>query len=100
MDRPIIVKHPDATTVTVYKTAKFRCTAKGYDITDISWQKAGSFELPLTAKTMIKQSSDEVTSILTITAAAGYYSGKYYCIASNKAGKIYSNNATLFVQGN
>ena len=99
MDQPVIVKHPDSTTVIVYKTAIFKCTAKGYDIVDIIWQRVGSSELPLTAKTVTKRSLNEVTSILTITASAGYYSGTYYCIASNKAGKAYSNNATLFVKG-
>ena len=101
MGRPVIIKHPDVTTVAVFKTAIFRCTAEGYDITDIIWRKVGSPRLPLTAKTvMMKQSLNEVTSILTITIAAGYYSGEYYCIASNKAGKVYSNTATLLVQGN
>ena len=98
--QPVIVKDPDSTTVTVFKTATFSCTAKGYNITDILWQKVGSSGLPSTTKTVMKQSSNEVTSILTITVAAGYYSGKYYCIASNKAGKAYSKNATLFVKGN
>ena len=98
--QPVIVKHPDSSSVPVFKTTTFSCTAKGYNITDILWQKVGSSRLPSTIKTVMKQSLNEVTSILTITVAAGYYSGKYYCIASNKAGKAYSKNATLFVQGN
>ena len=98
--RPVITKHPDAITVNVFKTAIFRCTAKGYDITDIIWQKVGSSRLPSTAKTVtMTQSLNELTSSLTITLAAGYYSGGYYCVASNKAGKEYSNTATLLVQG-
>ena len=100
MGLPEIIKHPEDVTVVVFKTATFKCTIKGYDITNVTWRKVGSSKLPQTAEKVINQSLNHVTSILTITLAAGYYSGKYYCIASNKAGKVSSNNATLFVQGN
>ena len=99
MDKPVIVKHPDAAIVNVFKTVTFSCTARGYDIIDITWRKIGSSVLPVTATKTIRWSLNEVTSILTITVAAGYYSGKYYCTATNKVGPASSNNATLLVQG-
>ena len=96
---PVIVKHPDSTAVNVFKTVTFSCTARGYDIINITWRKVGSSTLPITATNMTKKSLNEVTSILIITLAAGYYSGKYYCMATNKFGLAISNNATLLVQG-
>lgn len=96
---PVILKQPDPATVNVFKTVKFSCTIKGYDIADVTWRKVGSDGLPLTAAIMTKWLSDEVISTLTITLAAGYYSGKYYCVVTNEAGQIISNSASLFVKG-
>lgn len=99
--RPVFTKHPVAATVNISLNVMFSCTARGYDITNVTWMKVGSSRLPLTAMTELsfKRSRSRVTSILTITNTAGYYSGKYYCMATNKAGQTYSNQADLLVQG-
>ena len=96
---PAFLKHPGAAKVNIFTNITFSCTAKGFNITDLVWRKVGSSRLPSTATTITEWSSNEVTSILTITETAGYYTGKYYCTATNKAGETSSNQAVLSVQG-
>ena len=96
---PAFLKHPGAVKVNIFTNITFSCTAKGFNITDLVWRKVGSSRLPLTATTITEWSLNEVTSILTITETAGYYTGKYYCTATNKAGEKSSDQAKLLVQG-
>ena len=96
---PAFLKDPGPATVNISANVTFSCTAKGFNITDLVWRKVGSSRLPLTATNKTKWSSNEVTSILTITKTAGYYRGKYYCVATNNAGETPSNQAQLLVQG-
>jgi len=55
--------------------------------------------MPITAVVTEAKSLNDVSSILKITGVVGYYSGQYYCIAENKAGKVISQTANLRVQG-
>ena len=96
---PVFLKHPGSATANVSTNASFSCAARGFNITDLVWRKVGLSRLPLTATTMTKWSSNEVTSIITITNIVGYYMGKYYCKAMNKAGETSSIQAELLVQG-
>ena len=96
---PTFLKHPGGVTVNISTNVTFSCVAKGFNITDLVWRKVGSSRLPLTATTITEWSLNEVTSILTITKTAGYYTGKYYCLATNKAGEKSSDQAKLLVQG-
>ena len=96
---PVFLKHPGTTTVNISTNVTFSCTAKGFNITDVIWRKVGSSRLPLAATVTIKRSPSKVRSILKITNAAGYYTGKYYCKAINTAGQTSSNQADLIVQG-
>ena len=96
---PFFIKHPDAVTVNISMNVTFKCIAKGFGLTNITWRKVGSSRLPSTATVLTKQSSSKMHSILTITSTAGYYTGKYYCVATNTAGHASSNQADLLVQG-
>jgi len=55
--------------------------------------------MPITAVVTETKSLNNVSSILKITEVVGYYSGQYYCVAENKAGKVISQIANLHVQG-
>ena len=95
----MFLKDPVSATANISTNVTLSCTAKGFNITELIWRKGGSSRLPLTATNKTKWSSNEVTSILTITKTAGYYRGKYYCVATNNAGEASSNQAQLLVQG-
>jgi len=55
--------------------------------------------MPITALVSETKSLNDVSSVLKITEVVGYYSGQYYCIAENEAGKVISQTANLHVQG-
>ena len=96
---PIIIKQPDDMNVTVYKSALFMCAAHGFGVIKVTWKRF-NYGLPITADVTEERSLNEVSSILKITKIVGYYSGQYYCIAENEAGKVTSQTANLHVQSN
>ena len=56
--------------------------------------------MPITAVVTEEKLLNEISSILEITKAVGYYGGKYYCVAENEIGSVVSQTANLYVQGN
>ena len=94
----MIINAPKSVKVETFESVMFRCVAEGYGLITVTWKKVGSV-LPLTATINNSGSVGKVTSVLTITRAAGFYSGQYYCIARNKAGPVRSHYANLYVQG-
>ena len=98
MSPPTISKHPESVNISVYESASFNCTARGYGLITIVWKRHG-FSLPSTATVTEIKSLNTMTSILTITGGIGYYSGQYYCVAKTKAEEISSHIAILQVQG-
>ena len=97
MSSPTITKQPDDVNVTVYNSASFVCTAHGYGSIKIVWKRI-NYTLPITADVIEEESLNQLTSTLRISEIVGYYSGQYYCIAENKAGKVISQVANLYVQ--
>ena len=90
---------PDDVKVTVYKSASFSCVARGFGLIQIVWKRV-KYSLPITADVTEKRLLNEVSSMLKITKIVGYYSGQYYCVAENEAGKVTSQTANLHVQSN
>ena len=82
-----------------YESVSFKCTAHGYGVIKLVWERA-EHNMPTTAVVTKETSLNEISSILEITKAVGYYSGKYYCSAENEFGTIVSQTAHLYVQGN
>ena len=83
--------------VTVCNSASFVCTAHGYGSIKIVWKRV-NYTLPITADVTEEESTNQFTSTLRISEIVGYYSGQYYCIAENKAGKVVSQVVNLHVQ--
>ena len=84
--------------INVYRTVTFQCTAQGFGVSKIVWKRV-KHNMPVTAKVTEEKSLNKITSILNITKTTGYYSGQYYCVAENQAGKVVSRIANLHVQG-
>ena len=84
--------------VSVFGSVSFECTAEGFGIIEVTWQRVGC-ALPLTATITSIKSINKVTSVLRITKSSGYYSGQYYCTARNSAGIVKSEQARLYVNG-
>ena len=98
MPLPRITRQPDDVYVTTLcNSASFVCTAHGYGLIKTVWKRV-NYTLPVTADVTEKKSLNELSSILTISEIFGYYSGQYYCIVENKAGKITSRIVNLFVK--
>jgi len=95
---PKISKHPSAMNVSVFGSVAFKCTAEGFDVIEVTWQRVGC-ALPITSTITTVNSTNKVTSILQITKSSGYYSGQYYCTARNSAGTVKSQQASLHVEG-
>ena len=95
---PKIIKHPKSVNVTVFETATLECVAQAFGLLNIMWNKVGCV-LPVTAIVTEIKSTNEVISILRITRTVGFYSGEYYCVVENEAGKVNSSVANLFIQG-
>ena len=83
--------------VSLYKSASFECTAHGFGLKNIIWKRI-NYTLPIAAKVTIKKSLDKLSSRLKIHKIIGYYSGEYYCVAENAAGKTSSHVAKLHVE--
>ena len=73
------------------------CTARAYGLIRIVWKRV-NYTLPVTATVTERKSFNELTSTLTIFEIVGYYSGQYYCIAENEAGKVISKFVNLHVK--
>ena len=96
---PVFIQHPISRTVEAFSSVMFECKVQGYGYINIEWRKFG-FDLPRTANINNINSTNEVISVLNITSTVGYYSGQYYCIATNSAGQTaVSLYANLSVQG-
>jgi len=95
---PTIVKQPDDEHVTIHKSATFYCIAHGFRLKKILWKRIKQ-NLPITAVVKEEKSLNTISSILKITEIVGYYSGQYYCVVENEAGKVTSQIANLHVQG-
>ena len=93
---PTITIQPVNINVSVYKSASFKCTAHGFQLTKILWKRI-NYTLPATADIITETSFNTLTSTLMISEIIGYYSGWYYCIAENAAGKVASHIAKLHV---
>ena len=79
-------------------SALFVCTARGYGLIKIVWKRV-NYTLPATADVTEEKSQNELSSTLTISEIVGsYYSGQYYCVVENEAGKVTSKIANLHVK--
>ena len=78
-------------------SASFVCTARGYGLIKIVWKRV-TYTLPVTADVTEEKSLNEISSILIISEIVGYYSGQYYCIIENEAGKVTSKIVNLCVK--
>ena len=85
--------------INVYESVSFKCIAHGYGDIKIMWRR-NKYNVPATAEVTEEKSLNKISSILKVTKTVGYYSGQYYCIAENEAGKVFSQTANLHVQGN
>ena len=95
---PIIIKHPENETVRVFSSVTFECIVEGYGYINVEWRKLGT-ALPNTAAVSNTNFTNGVSSVLTITNIISYYSGMYFCAASNLAGGNISKYAKLSVEG-
>ena len=95
---PKITKQPDDVNVTVCNSASFVCTARGYGSIKIVWKRV-YYTLPITADVTEEEFLNQLTSTLRISEIVDYYSGQYYCIAENEAGKVTSQVVNLHVKG-
>ena len=104
---PKISEHPNDLHITVHDSVLikctahvlFKCTAHGFGTINIFWKRV-KYNMPVTAEVIERKTLNGISSILNITKTVGYYSGQYYCVAENKAGKVMSQTANLHVQGN
>ena len=85
--------------INVHESAFFNCSASGFGELKILWKRI-EHNMPLTAEVADEKSLNNITSILNITKAIGFYSGQYYCVAENQVGEVSSGVANLYVQGN
>ena len=97
MALPVITRPPRSTSVRVFSTGSFKCTARSYGTVSLSWKKIDS-ELPPTADIAVSRELNEITSILRLQSI-GYYKGYYYCVAENSAGKVNSTFAHFDIIG-
>ena len=79
-----------------YKPASFTCTGHGFQLANVLWKRT-NYTLPATANIIEEKSLSTLSSTLIISDIIGYYSGWYYCVAENVAGKITSCIAKLHV---
>ena len=93
---PIITMQPDDVNASVYKSALFKCTAHGFQLTKILWKRI-NYTLPATADIIEEKALNTLSSTLKIYDIIGYHSGWYYCVADNAAGKVTSDIAQLHV---
>ena len=99
MSLPRITRQPDDVNVTTScSSASFVCTAHGYGLLKIVWKRI-NYTLPATADVTEEKSLNELSSTLIISEIVGsYYSGQYYCVIENEAGKVTSKIANLCIK--
>ena len=97
MALPVITRQPRSTTVQVFGTGSFKCTARSYGVVSVTWKKLNS-ELPVIANITVSRSLNEITSTLRLESV-GYYKGYYYCVLENSAGKVNSTFAHFNIIG-
>jgi len=95
---PMVKGQPTNVTINILDSAAFYCSFQSFGNVKVTWRKEGNL-LPATASERISKTKNAVTSKLRITRAVGYYSGNYYCVAENIAGKMVSNATYLNVKG-
>lgn len=93
------MNHPTNTTVELYSSAVLRCSATSYSNLTITWIKAATQTLPITAIVKTIELPNNVTSILTITRLLLISFGQYYCVAKNNIGETHSTVSDLKVKG-
>ena len=96
---PKLLKQPNDINTYLYRTVSFECAAQGFGGMKIKWRRA-EHNMPITAIVTEQMSLNGISSVLKIYGAVGYYSGRYYCVVTGKAGSIVSRTASLRVQGN
>ena len=95
---PVIMVQPVSIVVNVTDDIIMKCTVRSYGDVKITWKKLNS-TLPSSAVPKEIKSINEITSILNISNAIGYYKGYYYATISNIAGEINSSMVYLNVSG-
>ena len=93
---PRITTQPVDVNVSLYTSASFTCAARGFRLIKIVWKRI-NYSLPITANVVEKKSLNMFSSTLKISEITGFYSGQYYCVAENKAGKVTSQIVNLHV---
>ena len=95
---PKITKQPnDVNVTTACNSASFMCTAYGFGLINIVWERI-NYTLPITFDVTEQKNLNTLSSTLTISEIVGYYSGQYYCVVKNRAGIITSQIANLHVK--
>ena len=94
---PVIIRQPRSTTVRVFSTGSFKCTARSFGAVSLTWKKLNS-ELPVTADMTVSRRLNEIISVLRLESV-GYYKGYYYCVVENSAGTVNSTFAHFDVIG-
>ena len=93
---PTIIHDPEAVNETSGSKASFTCVASSDLPIKFSWQKEGSGTIFSSCST-VDQSGK--ISTLTLNPVSTTHTGSYTCTASNDAGSVTSNAATLQVTG-
>ena len=96
---PKISEQPRDMNIGLYESVSFKCTTHGYGTMKLVWKRV-EHNMPVTAIVTEEKLLNGISSILEITKAVGYYSGKYCCVAENEIGSVVSQTANLYVQGN
>ena len=94
-----MLKQPNDISINLYGSVSFECTAQGFGGIQILWKRA-EHNMPITAVVTEQLSLNEISSVLKIDKAVGYYSGQYYCVVTSRIGNVVSHTANLYVQGN
>ena len=93
-----MLKQPNDVTIYLYGSISFECTAQGVAPIQIIWKRV-EHNIPITAIVTEQISLNEISSVLTVDKAVGYYSGQYYCVVTSRVGSVASRTANLHVQG-
>lgn len=93
---PSFTKAPKNSSVKIGFTAKLECSANGYPIPQISWQKDGGNNFPAAQERRMRVDSKDDTFLIVNLKLVDM--GIYSCTAKNAGGTI-SANTTLTVLG-
>ena len=78
--------------------AVLKCTASAYGNLVVEWKKING-KLPETTEISITKSLNQRVTKMTITKAAWYHKGDYYCVAKNDAGEVNSSLVHVNITG-